>query len=82
MIEDWKLHLGMGCVTLASTVLILWVDANYGRGAAAALATSLIGIGYELVQLFRKEGDPSPRDAAITAAPGWIFWLLTWIGSL
>ena len=80
MIKDWKLHLAFGCSAVLATLAIIWIGSHYGPGAAAAFATTLLGGAYEGVQAYRKEGEPSLRDATITAAPGYIFWLFYWVG--
>lgn len=78
--KDYQFHLGIGCAVVLSTLAILWIASHYGPGAAAAFATSLLGIAYERVQAFREEGEASWRDAAFTAVPGWIFWFFYWAG--
>lgn len=78
MARDKLLHALMGLATVGAALLILLVDARYGLGAALALATTLVGVGYELQQRYRREGQVEWQDALATAAPGWLAWLLIW----
>lgn len=63
-------HLGMGLATIVAVLLINYVYQHYGWGPALALSTTLMGLGYEAQQWYRKEGEPSLKDAAATALPG------------
>lgn len=74
--KDYRLHLAVGVATVVATVFVIEIHRRWGLGAAAAAATTLIGVAYELVQRYRKEGEPSWKDALATALPGWTFWLV------
>lgn len=74
--RDKIMHLILGNIALAATLLLVLVFEQFGAGPAAALATTLVGVGYELQQKIRGEGEPSWQDAAATALPGWVAWLV------
>lgn len=69
-------HFGAGVVTLMAAALVLYTYRSFGIGPAAALSTSLVGVAYELLQHYLRNGDPSPWDALATASPGWALWAL------
>ena len=72
--RDKIMHAAAGVITLLAGAAVLAVFEFAGPGAAAALATTLVGVGYELQQRLRGDGEPSWADAAVTAAPGWFVW--------
>jgi hypothetical protein len=74
--RDKALHLAFGGVVVLAASLIVAISNAFGPGPAAAAATTMVGVVYELQQLIRREGEPSWPDALTTAAPGWLFWLL------
>lgn len=79
--KDYRLHLLMGTAAVVATATIIAINRYWGLGAAAAAATTMLGSAYELVQAYRKEGDPSPWDALATASTGWAFWLIHYIAT-
>jgi len=76
MTRDKLLHLALGCLAAAVGYGCLIVHATLGLGAMLAYTTTVVGIGYELQQRIRKEGQPDALDALATAAPGWLAWLI------
>ena len=71
--KDKILHIGMGIGAVAMTLIVLEL-ARHNLGAALALMTTTFGVFYEAQQWWRKEGTVDPRDAAATAAPGFVAW--------
>jgi hypothetical protein len=67
-------HLIMGVFAALFTVLLVLIARKYGVGPAMAAASTTVGIGFELMQKYRKQGEPSVKDAAATALPGWAAW--------
>lgn len=76
--RDKLMHLAFGAGTVVGTVALLFLARQYGAGPAMAFASTVVGVGYELVQRLRKEGEPSVADALATAAPGWLAWGVLW----
>ena len=74
---DKIFHFVIGVGTCAYALLIVWITHRYGFPLAAAVATTLMGIGIELYQRVRKEGAPDPRDAIATAVPGWVYYIVS-----
>jgi len=74
--KDKLQHFIGGCVVVASAFLVL-ATAQYDTGFSIALATTLVGLGWEFIQKFRGEGTFSLLDAAATAAPGYAVWATT-----
>ena len=80
MPRDKLLHLILGCLAAAVGYGCIVVHSVFGLGAMLAYVTTVVGIGYELQQRIRKEGQPDALDALATAAPGWLAWgVLTFI---
>jgi hypothetical protein len=73
--KDKLLHLGLGVVWLFAAATSYWVLLLWGVGPFLAYHTTVFGLLYEVNQAVRGEGEPSPLDAAATAAPGWLAWL-------
>jgi hypothetical protein len=76
---DERLHLYGGiaiAVILAGLILLL---PTIGPGLTLALGSAIGGIGVEVYQHIRKEGDADPRDAAISASPGVLAGLVWWV---
>lgn len=76
MRADLKLHLIGGLAILAWAAVVVWAYLQWGAGPAAAAATTLGGLGVEGYQWIRTEGEPDPIDAAVTAFPGWLAWVV------
>lgn len=77
--RDKAMHVLLGVLLIAAAMSWLWVASTFGIGPALAYVTTLGGIGYELQQRIRGEGEPSWPDAVATAAPGYVAWaLLAW----
>ncbi len=68
--RDYKLHIAFGIAAAASSVLIVIVAERFGLPWAVFLAAALLGVGYEVQQRMRGEGEASWRDALATAAGG------------
>lgn len=76
MSRDKLLHAALGLLAGAVAYVALIVHSVFGLGAMLAYTTTVVGIGYELQQRIRKEGQPDALDALATAAPGWLAWLI------
>lgn len=74
MARDKLLHVLMGLMTVAAALALTLVNARFGLGPALALASTLMGVGYEFQQWYRREGQVEWQDALATAAPGWAAW--------
>jgi hypothetical protein len=72
--KDKLLRIALGGVTIACALLVLSIYEHFGLGASLAATTTLVGALYEVNQRVRKEGQPDPWDAAVTAAPGFVAW--------
>jgi hypothetical protein len=77
--RDKILHLALGCLAAAVAYLALIVHSTFGLGPMLAFITTVVGIGYEAQQRFRREGQVEALDAIATAAPGWLAWGILWI---
>lgn len=73
--SDKKLHLAFGVAAVIGAILVAFVSANFGLACAVLLAGVSMGIGYEAVQYFRKEGVVSHQDALFTAIPSVVFFI-------
>ena len=73
--KDKTLHLIAGTIFVFGTIVILLVARNVGAGAAVALASLGMAYGVERYQAIRKEGTPSLKDMAASAAPGVVLGL-------
>lgn len=71
---DKVMHVALGVIWLAITMMGAWVLRDFGLGAFLAYGTTTYGVMYEFNQWLRKEGQPDPWDAAATALPGWVVW--------
>jgi len=76
MPRDKILHLALGVIALACAGIALLVYEQYGIGPCLAFTTTIVGVGYEVQQQIRKEGEPDAMDAIATAIPGWIAWAI------
>jgi len=74
--RDKLLHLILGLLAAAVGYGCLIIHSTLGLGAMLAFCTTVVGIGYELQQRIRREGQPDAIDALATAAPGWLAWLI------
>jgi hypothetical protein len=74
--RDKVLHLCLGSLWFCAAFVSYLVLASAGVGAFLAFQTTVYAILYELSQWVRKEGEPDLLDAAATAAPGWVAWLI------
>lgn len=72
--RDKILHIGLGLIWLAVTLIGYWLLQGYGLGAMLAWGTTAYGVLYEVQQWVRKEGQVEALDALATAAPGWVAW--------
>jgi hypothetical protein len=74
--RDKLLHIGLGCVWLFAAMVSYWVLLLWGVGPFLAYHTTVYALLYEANQAIRNEGQPELLDAAATAAPGWLAWLV------
>lgn len=66
---DKLLHLKLGLAAALALVVVAGV-ATATLSGAVALGSIACGIGYELQQRIRGDGEPSWQDALATAVPG------------
>jgi hypothetical protein len=74
--RDKLLHLVLGFISIACAMVALVIYGALGLGACLAYTTTVVGVGYEVQQMVRKEGQPDAWDAIATAAPGWAAWAI------
>ena len=72
--RDKILHLALGLIALLAAMTAIWLHSIAGLGPTLAYATTVVGVGYEVQQRIRGEGQVEALDALATAAPGWIAW--------
>lgn len=70
MKQDKVFHIGGGALSAVAVIVLVNFGAVYGAAWAAVAGAMLVGIGYELQQKLRGEGEPSWEDAAATAVGG------------
>jgi hypothetical protein len=76
---DKKLHFLFGLATAAFSFIAIFIYVRLGVGWSVLFSCASIGVGYEVQQAVRKEGQPEALDALATTLPGIIFligWLL------
>lgn len=76
MPRDKVLHLALGVIAVACAFVGLWVLDTWGVGALLAYTSTTVGVLYEAQQKFRGEGQVELADAAATALPGWVAWII------
>lgn len=79
---DKQLHAVAGAITAICALLLAYLVPIIGAPLVALLAGAAMGIGYELVQLLRHEGQPDLADAAATTAGAGVVALLLWLITL
>jgi hypothetical protein len=67
MNDKW-LHAAAGALVALGALWIVSAAEALNIPAAMTLAGFVVGVGYEAVQAFRKEGTPDPLDALATLA--------------
>jgi len=72
--RDKLLHLALGLIAIVCAMVALVIYGAFGLGHCLAYTTTVVGVGYEMQQMVRKEGQPDVWDAVVTAAPGWVAW--------
>lgn len=72
MLRDKLLHLTLGLIALLAAMTAIWLHSVAGLGPTLAYVTTIVGVGYEVQQRIRGEGQVEALDALATAAPGWI----------
>lgn len=77
--RDKRLHLLMGAIVALAAGALVWLAGEYGLAPAMALAAAAAGVGYEVIQAIRNEGEPDPVDAAYTAVGGVAVAVLGWL---
>lgn len=76
MQQDKLLHVALGICGLVAAAFGTLILDYFGLGWFFAFSTTALGIGYEINQYVRKEGNVEALDALATAAPGWIALIL------
>ena len=76
MPRDKILHICLGFVWLLAAASSYWVLVLVNVGAFLAYHTTVFALLYEVNQAIRKEGQPELLDAAATALPGWVAWVI------
>ena len=77
--RDKRMHVIMGAVGGLVAVLVAVAGAEWGLWAASLVAGGWLAVGYELVQLWRGEGEPSWTDAAATTAGAAAIAFVVWV---
>jgi hypothetical protein len=70
MEADKKLHAAFGVLTAVVVMLLILISGQLGTPAAMAIGATLMGVGYELQQKLRGEGEPDLKDALVTSVAG------------
>lgn len=73
---DKILHLALGLIALLAAMTAIWLHSIAGLGPTLAYVTTVVGVGYEVQQRIRGEGQVEALDAVCTAAPGWVAWAI------
>jgi hypothetical protein len=76
MQRDKLLHIALGICGLVAAAFGAFILTHLGHGWFFAFSTTALGVGYEINQYVRKEGQVEALDALATAAPGWIALIL------
>ena len=76
MQRDKLLHIALGICGLMAAAIGAFILMHFGLGWFFAFSTTALGIGYEVNQYVRKEGQVEALDALATAAPGWVALIL------
>lgn len=76
--KDKLMHAAMGAVAALGVLGLLAIAKHMGKDAAMVAGAVAVGLGYELVQKLRDEGDPDLEDAAVTTAGGLALTVLAW----
>lgn len=79
---DKLLHLKLGLAVALALILVVCLAVLVTPSAGVAVGAILCAIGYELVQKIRREGEPSPKDALASAAPGCLIALAMFLAGL
>lgn len=74
--RDKVLHIALGVLAIPCAYVALWVNSLFGLGACMAYTTTVVGVLYEVQQCVRKEGRVEVLDAAATALPGWVVFVI------
>lgn len=67
---DKILHLQFGAAIAVALMGLFYLSHSIGIPASIMLGSIAAGIGYEVQQFIRRDGEASWRDALATAAPG------------
>lgn len=70
MRRDLLLHFAFGLAAAVAAIVVVEIRDRFGMPAACLALAVAAGLGYEVVQRIRGSGDPSGRDALVTAAGG------------
>jgi hypothetical protein len=68
--SDKLLHLKLGLAVALALVLVVCLADMVSQSAGVAVGAIACGIGYELQQKIRGDGEPSWQDALASAVPG------------
>lgn len=68
--KDKLLHAAFGALTAVAVVPLLYITVRFGAAVAMVIAAVMMGVGYELQQKLRGDGEPSWADALATAVGG------------
>lgn len=74
--RDKLLHFVMGALCVVVALGAVVILRTFGVGPTMAYATTFLGVFYEFQQWYRREGTPDGMDAAATAFPGWLAWVV------
>lgn len=76
---DKILHLQFGAAIALALMGLLYFTHSIGIPGSILLGSIAAGIGYEVQQLIRGDGEATWQDAAATAAPGALLALLLYL---
>lgn len=76
--QDKRQHLVGGAAIALALVGLAWLAVTIGWWLAIAAGSVLAGVGIELYQKLRHEGEPDWRDALATALPGLLLAAALW----
>ena len=76
---DKILHLQFGTAIAVALMGLFYLSHSIGIPGSVLLGSIAAGIGYEVQQFIRKEGEATWQDAFATAAPGGLLALLLYV---
>lgn len=75
---DKRQHLIGGAAVAAALAGVIYLAVTFGWWAGVAAGSLAAGLGVELYQKIRREGQPDPADALASALPGLVVAAALW----